>query len=412
MDIQKEINALFTALKRYYQGFMDGFFSDNLWLPILIAVLFYFLLTFMLSKFRNITVRGSHTFHLFRVRIISCSITGLFIVGVSCYLWLIDFEGLPSPGLEFGLLMSYVIMLSIAFQQLYACSASFAPEKFKNVARPAVTESREVANKVRLIQSFHKARLWPLIGALGFIVLAFISPRFGLVSIVLDTSGSMGDGRFQKGRESLGNTLNAVDPVYNDFVLSVSPYEDYEDGCKPYVSLEEIFSSVDPDDFCTYSEVFLDEVPGDLIANLETDGNEYLIYAIWQNYLLSRQLVEDNLRKYDVQLMLVISDFEDGEDIKWDAQICNATYNFDDFYQDNAYLVNLREDGSLMPFASMFADCYPGNVLAGYNLTDYDFALQGVLEDLKARSWHFIIWLVLLFLVFGAASLLINPKKS
>lgn len=409
MKFSKHINLFFTEFSEYVKQFGDNFQSDALWLPIIITLLAIFLLSIIISKFSFVAKKTTKSFSVSKSIFISSMLSVLVWISIGCYSWANDFKGIIDVSYRFGILLSVIISFLIAIVILSRLRIVFTRHKLKHLTIQPITEISEFNKYLFLKKAFDKIKYWLIIPALGFLFLGFYQIQYNLISIVIDSSGSMGGGELDKGKEALINTLEQLDFISTDFVISVSPHEN-EKECPGYTDFRQLLKIRNPDKLCSYTVLFTNESPVEFIRNLDADGNEYIFYAIWQNYLISEQLVADNLKAYDNKVSIIISDFRDADENYFNADICDEAYGFDGFYNGNCFLIDLKE-GTPEKFVSEFKKCYPDNVYNGHNIDDYSFALEDIFKDLKGKTYYFIIWLATFYVICSFIIIFINPKK-
>lgn len=337
-------------------------------------------------------------------------LTSIMCIGL--YAWVIKFKGQFNTSYRLAFLISIILAFVVMIILFIRLSSYFSRKKMKDIEVQPITKMKESSIYLGLKKDYGRLKLWLLLPLCSFLILAFLKTEENLVSIVIDASGSMADENgLETGKNNLINTLSDLDAQTSDFVISISPHPN-ESECADYTLFSDILKISDPNQLCSYTVPLQKELPIELIQNLEAGGNEYIFYAIWQNYLVSKQLELDRPKQYDNKIVIIISDFIDASNNFFDVPLCNTSSDYDSFYEGNAFLINLiAPDEPAMPFVTEFENCYPGNTYEGHDTTDYSFAIEDIVNDLKANSWYFVFWILFLYLAGCAIIILISPKK-
>ncbi|MDO5980942.1 hypothetical protein [Flavivirga spongiicola] len=332
-------------------------------------------------------------------------------MGLSLYSWVINFKGYFSLDYRFTFLLSIIIVQTVLIITFFRLTSYFSRKKIQEIETQPITRIKESQTYLKLKKDFSRLKIWLLLPLTSFLLLFLLKNEQNLVSIVIDASGSMSDGGLETGKSNLINTLGNLNQKTTDFVISVSPHPN-ESECIEYTTFSDILKKNNPDQLCSYTVPLQNELPINLIQNLQASGNEFIFYAIWHNYLVSRQLETDNLKTYDNKIAIIISDFRDGPEGFFDTQLCNDSYGYDAFYEGNAFLINLKApDLSAEPFVNEFENCYPGNTYEGYDTDNYSFAIEDIVHDLKTNTWYFPFWVLVIYLIGCIIIILLSPKK-
>ncbi len=409
MRLLESIKLLFQDFGDYAKMFFNNFITNSLWIPIFFTVILIYVLTLILSKLAPISKGTTKTFTINKALILACMITALLVIGISCFVWSYDFNGALDESFRLSLLISLIITFLCSIIAMANLKQNFVRSKSKNLITQPITQYSELNCLLLLRKAYRKIKIWLLLPLFGFIFLAFNKNESNLVSIVIDSSGSMGGGGLEQAKKSLSSTLAELNPETTDFVISVTPFGNYEADCYDYTKLSELLSITRPEQLCTFTQTFANESPVDLISNLSAEGNEYIFYAIWKNYLSSRQLSNDRANEYDQRYQLIISDFLDATKEFFDTRICSSL-EYNEFYDNNVYVINLLKDQQER-FAQDFEVCYPGHVYNGYQTDDYAFALEDVFREFATKTWYFIVWIALIYIIGSVIILSLTPTR-
>lgn len=419
MSFSEHIINFFNEFGLYTKTFSNDLFDKSLWFPILITLLSVYLLIIILSKFNFISEYGNKIFIIAKGYIISCMLVASVLIAIATYSWSIDFKGYFDLSFRFVFIISLSLVFILAFIKYLKLRNYYTRNTLKNITVQPVTALQENTIYMVLKRAFDKFKLWLILPILGFIFLFSVKENKTLISIIIDASGSMTDGRLDAGKEGLKKTLQGINSITTDYIISVTPHQE-EDECPEYITLSEILQQTNPERFCSYTAApFSGELPIDFINNISpyegiNSDHAHVLFALWQNYLIAKQFVDDNQKEYQDKIMLVVSDFHDRDlgnalNTFFDTNICNDTYGYSEFYSDKAFIINLNEKRET--FVSKFEDCYPNAIYDGYNIEEYSNAIEDIFGDVQSKTWYFVIWLGVLYLLFLILFFSVNPKK-
>ena len=415
MTLSEHLGNFFKEFKSYV---VDPDSSTKIYL-IILPIIGIYLLSLILPKFKFISKNKNTAFKVYKSYFISSLLVSTILFCLAIYAWVINFKGYFEESYRFVFLLSLFVTFLFAIIKYMELGELYKRNNLKNITIQPITHIGENQKYLSLKKDFEKFKLWLFLPAIGFLLLFLFHKKHTLVSIVIDASGSMSE-ILATGKKGLIETFSEVDYKTTDFIISVTPKQGGDDKCN-YTTFSSILEVTDPNKICIEGpKVFHDESPNDFIDNVTVykGSSGYILHSIWQNYLRSKQIAEDTT--YDEKIMLVASDFIEVYDESFkaesyylpsffDSSICDEKYGFSDFYNENAFLINL--DDKRGTFVTKFEECYPNSIYDGYDAEIYISAIKEIFTDIKPKTWYFIMWLATFYIIFSLIIIIINPKK-
>jgi len=419
MRFSEHFVNFFQTFGLYVDEFYVYFFDHALWLVPILTCFAIYLLVIIFSKLRFISLQKNKTFVIAKSYVIASMLAALIIVILSFHSWAIDFRGYFDSSFRLSFIISICLAFLIAIIKYFQLKNFYTRNNLKNITNQPITALKEKSVYLNLKRAFGKFKLWVLLPLFGFLLLFLTKERHTLISIVIDASGSMADGRLDYGKNGLTKTLKLLSDENTDYIISVSPHNE-ESQCLSYTNFRDILSITDPERLCSFTALpFLEESPINFINDISyyegvNSNHAHILYSLWHNYLVSKQFLGNNQKVYDTKSVIIASDFQD-EDLAgalptfFNDNVCNEQYGYVDFYGDNVFIINLNDRRET--FITKFEECNIGAVYDGFNIDTYSTAIQEIFDDMKPKSWYFVIWIALFYVVLSIVFFSINPKK-
>lgn len=416
---------------RYVREAYSGYGTLEFWLYPFGSLVAVYLLLLILPKVANQRGKGVNTFYLIRTNsIYAFVVVATILVGLFSYFLSTKYYQQHSIPLQFSHLLSLLIICSIPIIALLNIRKYNTSTKVYNLAPQPITSNSEEKSVRRIRKSFNKLKLACLIPLLGLLGLAgYLNKSNSLVSVVLDNSASMSEGQFDQGRQSLQAVFRSFEDNYTIIFLTTFSGVGTSDTCMnfPFTEERSKFSSVvsisDPSDLCGETVKLTPSEAIRYLDGVREQSNVGLNESIWQNFLMSSSFLESSSKPYSNRVLLIITDSQESPISYYDIKMCNDALEFGKHFDDNVYLVDIRNPdqhsgSSLLPtnfgfgFINIMNECYPGNIYDGYSNTDYSFALGEVLDRFGNKSPYLIWWLLIIYVIFNLTLWVAIPSKS
>ena len=391
------MSDLFNSLRRFYEEFQYG--REAWWLPVVVFAAMYALFIFMnLFDRKRFPLAQPH--YIFRNTIIVAAAGAFLLIAVFCFLWSSS-NYYAQHGTELIHLVTLTAVLLMAVIALLFWRKKFARARLKEIVEQPLTQSEEKKFSFLACQNFNKNKLWLLLPALGFIMLIAIAYRpYSLVSFILDNSSSM-VGHIEQGRDSLVRTIDEL----GDNTAIIIGWLTQDKA--PKASVAEIVSATDHTEllgqhsFFTNRKQAQDYLRGDVPV---TPGTP-LYEVIWSNFLYAKK--QGNSGSYSRRLLVIVTDGGDNLGNETLENFLCSNDEFAEFFSEVA-CVNLGGDESYNFFQKATECGYP--IEDGSDRDSYSVALDRVLQNYKG-NWSFIIWLAIIYALFGLIALTIQPRR-
>lgn len=384
-----------------------AFDSVEFWLyPLITIFLIWFLTVFSLK----IVKKRKHFKTVFEIHsawITASLIVATIIIGLTSYLWTINYFSQKS--IQLALLLSLFIALLIPVISFFSLRKYFTKDDLKEIINQPKTQNQLNASVTLTKQQFKKIKTFYLVLPLGFLVLLLtLNKGQNLISIVFDNSGSMQN---NSSIAALSDTFENLE-LNNEIVLtSLEGLSENAIGGKN--SINEIIATTDysklqAGNVVSYSDPISAKNGLINIASTAVWGSP-ISESIWKSFLFIKATKTNTIYKNKVLIIIT-----DGVD-QVESTINANKFFFDNdefsnyFPSDKVFIIDFSESAN-NPLLEKFS-------AAGANLINVENQKEQYLDALNnalgsfTNNWYLVIWMAVITAIMTVIALFIEPKK-
>lgn len=395
-------DQLFEAIATWARNFAESNFQA-LWV-VLAALAGIYLLTVILSRVGEPGFPNSRE-HFIRRRAIAatCIVTGI-LIAIYSYLWANTQFYYDNP-VQFAHWLSVVACMTLGIILLVSLRGTYYRQNIKSVVVPAFSlgESRKFARGARTL--FQNTKLWLLAPAIGFVMLLFYlnKPDY-LLAVLIDNSSSM-ENNIENGKLALGQTIEDLD---NNTDLIISWFTDSTGQSAPRKTMAEVQAASDARQLNGRHAFFEDHNQAlQYLEGIELTAKTPLYETIHSQYLFARQQTMD--REYSRRILIMVTDGAESymEENEVGSLLC--TDEEYDLFWDEVGIMNLGGDLGGKFYTKAMDECqYYVEQDATY-LSSYQDGVAEMTREI-IKKWYFPAFLIITYVIWGIACLLIRPK--
>jgi len=393
------MNEFFQNFSSYWKEAQYGTFL--FWALPLGSLFIIWLLTVVSLKFITKRKKLKTVFIINRVWIVSSLAVAAILIGIICYLWVINiFSDHP---IQLSLLLSLFLAMLVPIICFARLRNYYTPEGIKEITDQPKTQRQLDAVITFTKKAFRKNKIFFIIPFIGFLMLLFILNKgVNLISIVIDNTPSQGLS-FYEAKTALDQTVSELDDNNKIIITSMSQARSGK------TSLEEIMSTKIYKPTCDISTLIDTKLEAmNYISSLSLmAGDSPILETIWQNYLFTKQATLNNTFKNKV-LMIITDGLENAATFSSGKFLCSSK-EYNAFYSsENTYVIDYAEPQN-NPFMECAQKC-GFEIQDGRTKEDFSFALDQILTTFK-NNWFLIFWTIVIVVIMTIIGIIIQPKK-
>ena len=383
------------------------------WMVLVLATLSIFLLTKLLLFTKRETQRQERdqkrmVFHVLETALLAYSIVMTVVIGLMSYYWSNGYyEQTNQEGVH---LLTVLLLLIFPLGICWQMRSLFKGENRRDLFGQPLSSKQEQRRLNFSMELFRKRKLWVLLPALGFLLLAVMQKSSrNLVSIVLDTSYSMslpgtsGEIPLENGKYALASNINSLGDN-TDFIITT-----FSDG-EELDNMYKVLSISNYESLLGHNMFFTGQEKAGLLNYLSSldvvAGSSPICETIWKNFLFTRE--QELIYEYDEIVSIVVTDGKGVLPANQIDQFFCAASDYDEFFSpERVNIINLSEDFT-NELIQQATDC--GYLIEdGFDSQNYLASLDKILADFK-KSWSYPFWLGLIFLLCSVTCFSITPN--
>lgn len=421
------MNEIIRSFNSFYRDFKVSDWHH--WAYPILSILLVWLIAVLVLKL-IITPKFNSTikrpFYIFRsLHIAACVVMSLVVLSI-CYWWARGYYAQVYP-IQFSQLLTLILLSILGIFTHVKLRNLFQQDTLAELVKQPISEYEQMGLVNQLRKEFNRNKLW-LIAPLSSFIMLFVFLQFrskALISIVMDDSGSMaGNNAMKLGQDALNKTFSTMSDRYTQVVLSSFPDVEPTEG-SPFKNFGELAKTTTPSQVSANTTVAATVSEATSFINGLAGGKGLgLNNAIWNNYLTSKQLVE-NTPGLNNRVLLIISDGMEFSREWYGANTFCSVAEFDEFYEGNVFWINLLDrDGITDPntlslissgllrdgFSTMMQECYSAQIYNGFTMEDYNVALGNIMDEFDL-NYYLIYFALGIVIVFALVMFLITPPS-
>ncbi|MEM7101691.1 MAG: hypothetical protein AAF502_01095 [Bacteroidota bacterium] len=413
---QQFFNGLFPAFGSYARdAFATLLLSE--WIFVILPVVISWVLVTVYLKFRKSKETVGRVTEIHLAWVLVGALVSLGFLGYFVFRWGTGYY--KETTAEFWHLMSFLVSMIVLLVSFARLSGQFDREKIHNLIRQPLTTRQRKRRVLAMRQLFGRLKLALLLIPLGFVIIPLLKAPNNLVSIVIDNTASMNQ-PLEHGKEALTTTIEELDDK-TDILLTYFPddieRDNYDSDINDIMSASRSSQLAGVSAFYQDKDAAIEGVQNIELLKLQTNFSP-LFEVIRHNWLRTEEEVsqQDGVINYKAIVSVIVTDGQENivrDSLNGTRQMfCDDSTYSTDFFDQVFFIDIFRSDLGTSVNSVLFDnidDC-EYEILAGSDLSSYEQSLEDILGDF-GRDWHFIAWLVIIYLLMALIITIIRPKK-